>query len=174
MNAASEILDLFKTAKGIPSDYAAAKALGVSQPNLSGWRKGKHSMSADMAAKIACEIGRDPAELVTLLEASNAPKPERKAWQESVRMQEVYRAVFEIVAGDPKMSKEVAERVKQMPAERRERIGAFLAKRGMYGAILLAMVGAGPLPGISQPAQACSELRGLDIMLNRKRKKRRA
>lgn len=52
-----EYLDKAKSEKGIPSDYALAKALGIRSSAISNYRSGKSQMDDNVARKIAEIIG---------------------------------------------------------------------------------------------------------------------
>ena len=65
MNAA-DLLDQYKQAKGLTSDYQAAAALGITAQTLSKWRKRGGGMETGLVLAIAEEIGLEP--LKTLME----------------------------------------------------------------------------------------------------------
>lgn len=57
---AAEWIDRVKAAKGLPSDYAAAKALGVSRQAVSDYRNKMGTMDEEMSIKVAEAIGERP------------------------------------------------------------------------------------------------------------------
>ncbi|ADJ63855.1 phage protein [Herbaspirillum seropedicae SmR1] len=74
-----EYLDEAKNRLGLPSDYALAKALKVSQPTISGYRAGRSRIDDDVALKLANLIGRDPLEVIATANIERAKTPEMKA-----------------------------------------------------------------------------------------------
>lgn len=77
-----EFLDEAKAKNGLPSDYALAKALKVSQPTISGYRAGRSRIDDDVALKLANLIGRNPLEVIAVANAERAKTPEMRAlWE---------------------------------------------------------------------------------------------
>ena len=59
MSATLQLLDRYKDFHRLPSDYAAAKRLGIRQNTISKWRAGG-TMDESTAVKIAQELAIDP------------------------------------------------------------------------------------------------------------------
>ncbi len=57
----SMYLDALKARLNLPSDYAAAKRLGVSQQRISNYRSGRQQMDDDLIPKVAELLEVDPA-----------------------------------------------------------------------------------------------------------------
>lgn len=53
-----ELLEALKEEKNLPSDYAVAKYLGISQQAVSKWRNGR-TMSEEVCIKVAHELNLD-------------------------------------------------------------------------------------------------------------------
>lgn len=53
LNLTNVMLDRYKTAFGLTSEYQLAKNLDVSHTNIYNWRKGRSQMDWDMAFKLA-------------------------------------------------------------------------------------------------------------------------
>jgi transcriptional regulator with XRE-family HTH domain len=78
-----EYLAACKTALGIESDYALAKALGVSQTGISNYRTGRSRMDDDVALKVAEILQLHPLQVIAAANAERAKTPEQKArWAE--------------------------------------------------------------------------------------------
>lgn len=71
-----EYLDKAKEAKGIQSDYALAKHLGIRSSTISGYRAGKSQMDDSIAVKIAEIIGKHPAIVLADVHAEREKNPE--------------------------------------------------------------------------------------------------
>lgn len=69
------LLDRWKQAKGLGSDYAAAKALGVSQGTLSNWRHGRSHADVELAAKMAEALGLDTLGTLAAIQADRETRP---------------------------------------------------------------------------------------------------
>lgn len=67
-----QLLDAVRTAKNLPSDYAAAAALGLTRSQVSRYRVGKDFMSDETAARAAELIGADAAVLVAQMHAERS------------------------------------------------------------------------------------------------------
>ncbi len=72
---AYEWIDRLKVAKHLPSDYAAAKLLGVSQPTVITMRTRKSTLSEENAFKVAELLGINPAGVVLDQAAERAKSP---------------------------------------------------------------------------------------------------
>lgn len=64
---------------GIESDYALAKALGVTQAAVSSYRTEKSKISDDVALTVAEILGINPLEVIAAANAERAKTPEQKA-----------------------------------------------------------------------------------------------
>jgi len=76
-------IDKVKAAKGLPSDYAAAKALGLSRFTVSGYRQRTDAtLDEDIAIKVAHTLGANPALVLADQAMERAKNAEaRSAWQ---------------------------------------------------------------------------------------------
>lgn len=85
-NTTTDLIDAVKEAKGIPSDYALAKRLGVKPQTISNYRHGRSQMSDETAVAMAAMIGRAPAPILAQLAAERAKSPEvAKVWREAAK-----------------------------------------------------------------------------------------
>lgn len=76
-----EYLQAVKTRLGIQSDYALAKALGITQPTVSGYRAGRSRIDDDVALRIAEILGKNPLEVIAAANAERSKSPEmREKW----------------------------------------------------------------------------------------------
>ena len=64
---------------GIESDYALAKALGVTQAAVSSYRTGRSSINDDVALTVAEILGVNPMQVIAAANAERAKTPEQKA-----------------------------------------------------------------------------------------------
>lgn len=69
-------IDRVKTAKGLPSDYAAAKMLGLSRATISKYRSTTPTLDEDTAMKVALVLGVDPAGIIVDQLAERTKSPE--------------------------------------------------------------------------------------------------
>ncbi|MFC4932965.1 DUF3693 domain-containing protein [Massilia sp. GCM10023247] len=74
-----ELLEAVKVKRGISSDYALAKALGVSQPAVSSYRAGNSKISDDVALTVAEILGMHPLAVIAVANAERARTPAQKA-----------------------------------------------------------------------------------------------
>lgn len=74
-----EYLDKVKAKRGISSDYALAKALGVGQSAIIGYRAGRTTINDDTALAIAQLLDLNPLEVIATANAERAKTPEMKA-----------------------------------------------------------------------------------------------
>jgi transcriptional regulator with XRE-family HTH domain len=82
-NLSSDLVDAVKEAKGIKSDYAVAKRLGLKPQTISNYRKGRTQMSEETAVAIAAMLGRAAAPILIQLAAERARTPEvAKVWKD--------------------------------------------------------------------------------------------
>lgn len=74
---ASAWIDRVKDAKGLTSDYAAAKALGLSRFTVSGYRKRPDAtLDEEIAYKVAQALGVPPAGIIIDQVAERSKSPE--------------------------------------------------------------------------------------------------
>lgn len=74
------LLEKWKKAKGLETDYQAAKALRTKPQTVSNWRRGENHMSVVFAEKIASDLRLDVLQVLAALEADRAIKtPETQA-----------------------------------------------------------------------------------------------
>jgi transcriptional regulator with XRE-family HTH domain len=74
-----QYLDAVKVARGITSDYALAKALGVAQPTIIGYRSGRRILDDDVALSIAEILKVHPLQVIASANAERAKTPEQRA-----------------------------------------------------------------------------------------------
>ncbi|MEP6483256.1 MAG: DUF3693 domain-containing protein [Rudaea sp.] len=81
MNATNRYLDQCKTALGVQSDYALAKALDVATQRLSNYRSERVSADHEMCLKIAEALRLDPMTVMgdVMKETARTPKA-RAMW----------------------------------------------------------------------------------------------
>jgi transcriptional regulator with XRE-family HTH domain len=79
-----EYLAACKTRLGIESDYALAKALGVTQQAVSSYRSGNSKINDDVALSVAEILGINPLQVIAAANAERAKTPEAKARWSSV------------------------------------------------------------------------------------------
>lgn len=69
-----------KAARGLESDYAAAKAIGISRFTVSGYRKRPDAtLDEEVAYKVAQSLGVDPAGIIVDQVAERSKSPEISA-----------------------------------------------------------------------------------------------
>jgi DNA-binding XRE family transcriptional regulator len=82
MRSTVEYLDLIKLRLGLPSDYALAKALGVTRESVSQLRSGKTSMGIETALKAGEYLNIDGHAIYADSQIERAKKPEiREFWR---------------------------------------------------------------------------------------------
>jgi len=74
-----EYLAACKTRLGIESDYALAKALGISQQAVSSYRAGNSKINDDVALTVAEILGINPLQVIAAANAERAKTEEQKA-----------------------------------------------------------------------------------------------
>ena len=84
MTATIHVMDTLKRKRGLSSDYAVAKELGVTSSNTSKWRKGQTQMDPETAAKAAELAGLNPAATVAQIEAERAQSPKARSMFEQL------------------------------------------------------------------------------------------
>lgn len=78
---ARDYLDAIKARHQLPSDYAAAKALGVTRTSVSRYRNGSDTFADTVAIRVAELLDMDPAEVLIDCQMERAPDPAtRAAW----------------------------------------------------------------------------------------------
>lgn len=81
MNATTKLLDKFRAVRSLPSDNAAAIALGVHRATVSGWRQRGTQAEAHVIAQMARAVGEDEALWLSLIESERArTDADRKVW----------------------------------------------------------------------------------------------
>ncbi len=68
-----------KARLGIDSDYALAKALGITQQAVSSYRSGNSKINDDVALKVAEILQLHPLQVIAAANAERARTPEAKA-----------------------------------------------------------------------------------------------
>lgn len=81
MKTTVDYLDAIKRKQGLPSDYALAKALGITRESVSGLRKGASGMGIETALKAGEILGIDGHTIYAAGQIERAKKPEvRDFW----------------------------------------------------------------------------------------------
>lgn len=76
------LLDRWKAARGVATDYRAAKELKVTTATISNWRHGKSHAKPSLAARMATEAGMDELGVLAAIEADRAYNADdRRVWQ---------------------------------------------------------------------------------------------
>jgi transcriptional regulator with XRE-family HTH domain len=82
MSATVDLLNRYKDFHHLPSDYAAAKKLGLSRQAISNWRTGTHTMDDATALLVAQDIGADPLATLAAVHLERQPAArERRIWE---------------------------------------------------------------------------------------------
>ena len=82
MNATLRLLDLWKAAKGIASDNAAAQALGIARQTVSNWHSRGSQAEPSLIARMATDIGQDAGAWLATVESERArTEADREAWR---------------------------------------------------------------------------------------------
>lgn len=88
---ASAWIDRVKEAKGLPSDYAAAKELGLSRFTVSGYRKRPDAtLDEEIAVKVAHVLGMNPAGIIIDQVAERSKSAEVSAALHEIANQRLY------------------------------------------------------------------------------------
>lgn len=99
MDTTATLVRAYKARTGIESDYAMAKRLGITRQTASGYATGKHTLSNDVALKVAAELGLEPGYVLACMAAERAKRTEvREAW-ERVAKRMAHAAVFVMCLG---------------------------------------------------------------------------
>lgn len=80
MSHTNELIDKFKAANGISSDYAAAKELKLGANALSNYRNGVSHADDKTAVVLADALGLDRLKTIARINADRAKKPEDRAF----------------------------------------------------------------------------------------------
>lgn len=75
MAVATDLLDMYKQARSIPSDLALADDLGVTRALVSRWRKGERQPQEAQVEKMCRATGQDEGVWLTLMAAERAETP---------------------------------------------------------------------------------------------------
>jgi plasmid maintenance system antidote protein VapI len=81
MRTIQDYLDLAKQIKKIDSDYALAKAMGVTQQEVSFIRNGERKINDTIATKLALLIGIDPMEIITSANYWHGSERNKQFWE---------------------------------------------------------------------------------------------
>lgn len=77
-----ELIEKAKTRANLPSDYALAKALGISRVIVSTWRRGKAHPSTTEAAQLATLAGLEEMHVIAEIEMQTAnTEKKREFWK---------------------------------------------------------------------------------------------
>ncbi|HDR9032659.1 TPA: helix-turn-helix domain-containing protein [Burkholderia vietnamiensis] len=79
MKTTVEWLDAVKARLDLPSDYAAAKALGVTRSTISGYRTGRSVFDEKTAIRVAEIMDIDPFEVIAAAHAESSRDDRTKA-----------------------------------------------------------------------------------------------
>jgi transcriptional regulator with XRE-family HTH domain len=74
-----EMLEAVKAKRGISSDYALAKALGITQQAMSSYRSGNSIMNDDVCLSVAAALNLQPIFVIAQANAERAKTPELRA-----------------------------------------------------------------------------------------------
>lgn len=78
-----EYIDAVKQRRGVTSDYALAKELGVAKQTISNYRKGKTHFDDAVCRRVAEILGMHPGLVMLDMQRERAQTPEaRTVWQE--------------------------------------------------------------------------------------------
>jgi len=78
MTRYAELLDELKKRRHLPSDYAAAKVLGLDTARIHFYRTGERQPDAYACTRIAIELGLDPLTLIAEVEKETERNPVRR------------------------------------------------------------------------------------------------
>lgn len=74
-----DLLEAVKVRRGVASDYALAKVLGVTQQAVSSYRAGNSKISDDVALTVAEILQLEPMQVIALANAERAKTEAQKA-----------------------------------------------------------------------------------------------
>jgi plasmid maintenance system antidote protein VapI len=83
-NQTVQLLDTLSASLGDASDYAVAKALGVTRATVSKWRTGVGAMSDETAIRAAKILNQDPSTLILIMAEDRARTPTVKAFYRQI------------------------------------------------------------------------------------------
>ncbi|MBB6324358.1 helix-turn-helix domain-containing protein [Paraburkholderia sp. SIMBA_009] len=96
MRTTIEWLDAAKARLDIQSDYAAAKALGVTRSTISGYRTGRTVFDEKICIRVAEILGVDPLEVIASARVESAKDAEtRGVWMHAL---EIFSKGFRLLA----------------------------------------------------------------------------
>ncbi len=82
MDTTGRLLDRMISERGLRSDYALAKHLGISPQRVSRYRRGLDTLGPELAMKVADELGIDRGYVLACMAAERAQgDAERRAWR---------------------------------------------------------------------------------------------
>ena len=84
MSYTTELIDRFKAAKGVESDYAAAKALGIRPNRISNYRCDVSHADDKTAVILADALGLDRLETIARINMDRATDRDDKAFWKSI------------------------------------------------------------------------------------------
>lgn len=121
MSATLKLLDKYRETRSIPSDNAAAIALGIHRATVSGWRKQGKQAEAHVIAAMAKAIGQEAGGWLALIESERARSNEdRKVWAALARQlgaaASVTLMLFAVSLPSPAKSRQVASIAEAEPA----------------------------------------------------------
>lgn len=99
MSHTIELIERFKATKGIESDYAAAKALGLNPNRISNYRCGVSHADDRMAVVLADELGLDRLETIARINADRAKDSASRAFWKRVAKQVASAAALVLLVG---------------------------------------------------------------------------
>lgn len=79
MKSTTEWLDAAKLRLDLPSDYALAKAFGVSRQAISLWRSGRQPLPDEMCLRVAEVVDADPFEVIASVRIERTNESEKRA-----------------------------------------------------------------------------------------------
>lgn len=86
-NITNVLLDEVRAAKGLESDYALAKLMGVEPQTISNYRRERTQLSDEMALRVARILGRSTALTLVQIAAERAKSPDvAQAWREAAKL----------------------------------------------------------------------------------------
>lgn len=99
MSHTIELIEKFKAAKGLDSDYAAAKALGLNPNRISNYRCGVSHADDKMAVVLADALGLDRLETIARINGDRAKDSESRAFWRKVAKQVSSAAALVVLVG---------------------------------------------------------------------------
>lgn len=79
---ARELLAAVRAAQGLPSNYALARVIGVTDTTVTRWNVGSNTPDDLMAQRLATMAGLDPDSVVAAMHAQRSHNPDERAlWQ---------------------------------------------------------------------------------------------